>query len=93
MEQIQFLNIGYGNLVSANRVVAMVSPESAPVKRIVQEAKEKGTVIDATYGRKTRCVIVMDSGHVILSPNVPETVGARLSQPKIGNSAEIDTTM
>ena len=60
MERIQFLNIGYGNVVSANRVIAIISPDSAPVKRIIQEAKEKGNLIDATYGRKTRCVIVMD---------------------------------
>lgn len=79
MEKIQFLNIGYGNLVSANRVIAMVSPDSAPVKRMVQEAKEKGGLIDATYGRKTRCVIIMDNGTMVLSPNMPETVGGRLS--------------
>lgn len=78
MEQVQFLNIGYGNLISVNRVVAMVSPESAPIKRMIQESKEKGTIIDATYGRKTRCVIIMDSGHIVLSPNVPETIGGRL---------------
>ncbi len=82
MEKIQFLNIGYGNLISANRVIAMISPDSAPVKRIMQEAKEKGVVIDATYGRKTRCVIIMDNGHVVLSPNMPETVGGRLSSAK-----------
>lgn len=79
MEKIQFLNIGYGNLISANRVIAMVSPDSAPVKRMVQEAKEKGGLIDATYGRKTRCVIIMDNGTMVLSPNMPETVGGRLS--------------
>lgn len=78
MEQVQFLNIGYGNLISVNRIVAMVSPESAPIKRMIQESKEKGTIIDATYGRKTRCVIIMDSGHIVLSPNVPETIGGRL---------------
>ena len=65
MERIQFLNIGYGNVVSANRVIAIISPDSAPVKRIIQEAKEKGNLIDATYGRKTRCVIIMDNGHVV----------------------------
>ena len=78
MDKIQFLNIGYGNLISATRVIAMISPDSAPVRRIVQEAKDKGVIIDATYGRKTRCVIVMDNGHVVLSPNMPETVGGRL---------------
>ncbi len=79
MERIQFLNIGYGNMVSANRVIAIVSLESAPIKRMVQEAKEKGKLIDATYGRKTRCVIVMDNGHLVLSANMPETVSGRLS--------------
>lgn len=85
MEKIQFLNIGYGNVVAANRVIAIVSPDSAPIKRIVQEGKEKGNLIDATYGRKTRCVIIMDNGHVVLSPNMPETVGGRLSAEQKGN--------
>lgn len=85
MEKIQFLNIGYGNVVSANRVIAIVSPDSAPIKRIVQEGKEKGNLIDATYGRKTRCVIIMDNGHLVLSPNMPETVGGRLSADQKGN--------
>ncbi|HIT73589.1 hypothetical protein B5E58_06625 [Tyzzerella sp. An114] len=79
MDSIRFINIGYGNLVSANRVIAVVSPDSAPIKRIIQEAREEGRVIDATYGRKTRAVIVMDSGHVVLSTIMPETVGSRLS--------------
>lgn len=78
MDNIKFINIGYGNLVAANRVIAIISPESAPIKRIVQEAKEKGNVIDATYGRKTRGVIIMDSGHVVLSSMMPETIGSRL---------------
>ncbi|WP_312047808.1 DUF370 domain-containing protein [Anaerotignum sp.] len=85
MERIQFLNIGYGNVVSANRVIAIVSPDSAPIKRIVQEGKEKGNLIDATYGRKTRCVIIMDNGHLVLSPNMPETVGGRLLSEQKGN--------
>ena len=84
MERIQFLNIGYGNMVSANRVIAIVSLESAPIKRMVQEAKEKGKLIDATYGRKTRCVIVMDNGHLVLSANMPETVSGRLSTEQKG---------
>jgi len=90
MEKIQFLNIGYGNLISANRVIAMISPDSAPVKRIMQEAKEKGVIIDATYGRKTRSVIIMENGHVVLSPNMPETVGGRLSSAKgvVADTAE-----
>ncbi|MBR4015011.1 MAG: DUF370 domain-containing protein [Anaerotignum sp.] len=84
MDKIHFLNIGYGNVVSANRVIAIISPDSAPVKRIIQDAKEKGTLIDATYGRKTRCVIMMDDGHVVLSPNMPETVGGRLTAEQKG---------
>jgi hypothetical protein len=84
MGKIHFLNIGYGNVVSANRVIAIISPDSAPVKRIIQDAKEKGTLIDATYGRKTRCVIMMDDGHVVLSPNMPETVGGRLTAEQKG---------
>ena len=77
---MQFINIGFGTIVSANRIVAIVSPESAPIKRIVQEAKDEGTAIDATYGRKTRAVIIMDSGHVVLSSIQPETVAGRLDK-------------
>lgn len=76
---IKLVNIGFGNIVAANRIVAIVSPESAPIKRIIQEAREKGILIDATYGRRTRAVIVVDSGHVILSAVQPETVANRLS--------------
>ena len=75
---MKLINIGFGNMVSANRLVAIVSPESAPIKRIIQDAKEKGTLIDATYGRRTRAVIVTDSDHVILSAVQPETVANRL---------------
>lgn len=75
---MKLLNIGFGNMVSANRLVAIVSPESAPIKRIIQDAKERGTLIDATYGRRTRAVLVMDSEHVILSAIQPETVANRL---------------
>ena len=71
-------NIGFGNMVSANRLIAIVSPESAPIKRIVQEARDKGSLIDATYGRRTRAVIIMDSDHIILSAVQPETVANRL---------------
>ncbi len=76
---MKLINIGFGNMVSASRLVAIVSPESAPVKRMVQEARERGSLIDATYGRRTRAVIVMDSDHVILSAVQPETVANRLS--------------
>ena len=75
---MKLFNIGFGNVVSSSRVIAIVSPESAPIKRIVQEAKEKGMAIDATYGRRTRAVLVMDSGHVVLSAILPDTAAGRL---------------
>ena len=75
---MKLFNIGFGNVVSSSRVIAIVSPESAPIKRIVQEAKEKGMAIDATYGRRTRAVLIMDSGHVILSAILPDTAAGRL---------------
>lgn len=75
---IKFINIGFGNIVSANRLIAIVSPESAPIKRIIQDSRERGMLIDATYGRRTRAVIIMDSDHVILSAIQPETVANRL---------------
>ena len=77
---MQLVNIGFGNIVSANRIIAIVSPESAPIKRMVQEAKDRGTAIDATYGRRTRAVLVTDSDHLILSALQPETVAARLDK-------------
>ena len=77
---MQLINIGFGNIVSASRIISIVSPESAPIKRIVQEAKDKGTAIDATYWRRTRAVLIMDSGHVILSAVQPETVAGRLEK-------------
>ncbi|MCI5728870.1 MAG: DUF370 domain-containing protein [Clostridia bacterium] len=77
--QMRLINIGFGNMVSASRLVAIVSPESAPIKRIVQDAKERGSLIDATYGRRTRAVIIMDSDHVVLSAVQPETVANRLN--------------
>ena len=77
---MQLINIGFGNIVSANRIIAIVSPESEKIKRIIQEAKDNGTAIDATYGRKTRAVIIMDSGHVVLSSIQPETVAGRLDK-------------
>ena len=76
---MKLINIGFGNMVSASRLVAIVSPESAPIKRIIQDAKEKGSLIDATYGRRTRAVIITDSDHVILSAVQPETVANRLN--------------
>lgn len=77
---MQLINIGFGNIVSANRIIAIVSPESAPIKRIVQEAKDEGMAVDATYGRRTRAVIIMDSGHVVLSAVQPETVAGRVDK-------------
>jgi extracellular matrix regulatory protein A len=76
---IKLINIGFGNIVSANRIISIVSPESAPIKRLVQDARDRGNLIDATYGRRTRAVIIMDSDHVILSAVQPETVAHRLS--------------
>lgn len=76
---IQLINIGFGNMVSANRIIAVISPESAPVKRVISEARDKGLLIDATYGRKTRAVIITDSSHVILSAIQPETVANRFN--------------
>ncbi len=77
---MQLLNIGFGNIVSAERIIAIVSPESAPIKRMVQEAKDNKIVVDATCGRRTRAVLVMDSGHMILSAVQPETVGGRIDK-------------
>ncbi|MFZ3587980.1 extracellular matrix/biofilm regulator RemA [Bacillus sp. DJP31] len=74
---IKLINIGFGNIVSANRIIAIVSPESAPIKRTIQEARDRSVLIDATYGRRTRAVIITDSGHIILAAVQPETVGQR----------------
>lgn len=75
---MKLINIGFGNMVSAGRLIAIVSPESAPIKRMVQEARDKGSLIDATYGRRTRAVLIMDSDHIVLSSLQPETVAGRL---------------
>jgi len=80
---IKLVNIGFGNIVSANRIVAIVSPESAPIKRIISESREKGVLIDATYGRRTRAVVITDSDHVILSAVQPETVAHRLTSKEV----------
>lgn len=76
---MKLINIGFGNMVSSSRLIAIVSPESAPIKRMVQEAKERGVLIDATYGRRTRAVLITDSGHTVLSALQPETVAGRLN--------------
>ena len=75
---MKLINIGFGNMVNASRLVAIVSPESAPIKRIIQDARDRGTLVDATYGRRTRAVIITDSDHVVLSAVQPETVANRL---------------
>ena len=82
MTDIKLVNIGFGNIVSAGRGVAIVSPESAPIKRIITDAREEKKLIDATYGRRTRAVIIADSGHVILSAIQPETVANRFTLSK-----------
>ena len=87
---MELINIGFGNMVSANRLVAIVSPESAPIKRIIQDAKDRGTLIDATYGRRTRAVLVTDSDHVILSAVQPETVANRLSDREEDDEEELE---
>ena len=81
---MKLINIGFGNMVSANKLVAIVSPDSAPIKRIIGDAKEKGSLIDATYGRRTRAVVVMETDHVILSALQPETVANRLNDDTDG---------
>ena len=87
MENIQLINIGFGNIVSANRIISIVSPDSAPIKRIVTEARNRGQLVDSTYGRRTRAVIVTDSSHVVLSAIQPETIAHRfiLSKENIIN--------
>ena len=75
---MKLINIGFGNMVSASRLIAIVSPESAPIKRMVQEARDRGVLVDATYGRRTRAVLITDSDHIILSALQPETVAGRL---------------
>ena len=76
---MRMINIGFGNIVSENRVIAVISPESAPIKRVINDARDGNKLIDATYGRKTRAVIVMDSNHVVLSAIQPETVAQRFT--------------
>ena len=86
---MKLINIGFGNLVSRERVVAIVAPDSAPIKRMVQETRERGMLIDATYGRRTRAVIIMDTDHVILSAVLPETIAGRASgKPEAFNAEE-----
>ena len=76
---MKLLNIGFGNMVSTDRLVAIVSPDSAPIKRMIQEGRDRGVLLDATYGRKPRSVVIMDSDHIVLSAIQPDTVAARLN--------------
>ena len=76
-DDFKLINIGFGNIVAASRIIAIVAPDSAPIKRIIQDARDKGALIDATYGRRTRAVVITDSGHVLLSAVQPETVAHR----------------
>ena len=85
---MKLINIGFGNMISADKLVAIVSPDSAPIKRIIQDAKDSGMLIDATYGRRTRAVAIMDSEHVILSAIQPETVANRVSDDEQGNGKD-----
>lgn len=86
---MKLINIGFGNMVNANRLVAIVSPESAPIKRIIQDSKERGMLIDATHGRRTRAVIITDSDHVILTYLQSETVANRLNDYDDGIEEEV----
>ncbi|BAI91487.1 hypothetical protein NIES39_J04400 [Arthrospira platensis NIES-39] len=83
---IQLINIGFGNIICGNRVIAIVGPESAPIKRIITDARDRGQLIDATYGRRTRAVIITDSNHVVLSAIQPETVANRFVIEKNGTN-------
>ena len=85
---MKLVNIGFGNVVSADRIITVVSPESAPIKRIVQEAKERGMLIDASYGRRTRAVIIMDSDHVILSAILPVSISSRVNGKESSDSQD-----
>ncbi len=87
---MKLINIGFGNMVSAKRLVAIVSPESAPIKRIIQDSRDRGSLIDATYGRRTRAVIITDSDHVVLSALQPETIANRLNDRDEEDEEELD---
>ena len=83
---MKLVSVGFGNLVSAGKIVSIVSPDSAPIKRMIQEVREKGLLIDASFGRSTKAVIVMDSGNVVLSALPPETIAARCEEKKEGEN-------
>ena len=88
---MKLINIGFGNMVSAGRLIAIVSPDSAPIKRMVQEARDRGNLIDATYGRRTRAVLLMDNGCLVLSALQPETVAGRAAGQDVPASEEEET--
>lgn len=90
---MRLINVGFGNIVSAGKIVAIVSPESAPIKRIIQEARERGVLVDATYGRRTRAVIITDSDHVILSALQPETIAHRLDEKESAQTQEAENEL
>ena len=85
---MELVNIGFGNLIAAGRLIAVVSPDSAPIKRMVQEARDRGTLIDATYGRRTRSVLIMDNDHLVLSALQPDTVASRLESREAPEAEE-----
>lgn len=85
---MKLINIGFGNMVSASRLITVVGPDSAPIKRIIQEGRDRGMLIDATYGRRTRAVLIMDSDHIILSAISPETVANRLGDKQADKEDE-----
>ena len=85
---MKLINIGFGNMISAGRLVAIVSPDSAPIKRMVQEARDRGTLIDATYGRRTRSVLIIDNDHLVLSALQPDTVASRLESREAPEAEE-----
>lgn len=87
---MKLINIGFGNIVSASRLVAIVAPDSSPIKRLIQDARDRGMLIDATYGRRTRAVIITDSDHIILSAVQPETVANRMTAKDSVNDTEED---
>ena len=89
---MKFINIGFGNMVAAERIVAIVSPDSAPIKRLVQDAKDDGRTIDVTCGRRTRAVLIMDNDHLVLSALQPETVANRMTDKDISMTDEEDET-
>jgi len=88
---LKLINIGFGNMLNADRLLAVLSPDSAPIKRIIQESKERGRLIDASHGRRTRAVLIMDSDHVVLSYLQPETIASRLKSAESEIDAEVES--